>query len=135
MGATTRSALMSASVKDPKPQYVRKKAAGKDSQSNGSLMRITPLAVFVAGIEDEKLLEQIVKSEVSLTHSNTPVQEAAICYCLAIKTLINNPGNRALAYETAKYLRGFTHNRNWAIAHATKELQEWFTVVESASMV
>jgi len=94
---------MGCSITNPNPQYVRKKAAQKDSQSNGSLMRITPLAIFCSQIDDIKLFENAIRSEVSLTHSSLIAQNAAICYCLAIKTLINENGDRKKAYEFTKF--------------------------------
>ncbi len=94
---------MSASMTKPDPRWVRKRAGEHDSQSNGSLMRITPLAVYLANLEDDATFAHAVRSEVSLTHSNRTAQDAAVCYCLAIKVLINSLGDREAAYARAKY--------------------------------
>lgn len=52
-------------------------------------MRITPLALFVASMQDVNQLANVVREEVALTHCNEIVQDASICYCIAIKELIN----------------------------------------------
>jgi hypothetical protein len=60
-----------------------------------------------------------VGTEVSLSHACKVVQNAAICYCIAIKTLINAPGVHLEAYNNA---------RQWAKEH-DKELNSvnsWF---------
>jgi ADP-ribosylglycohydrolase len=72
------------------------------SQSNGSLMRISPLAVYVSNIKSNEVIEEVVRAEVSLTHGNPIVQLSAVAYCLAIRDLINGK-NRVTAYNTAKY--------------------------------
>lgn len=102
MGSTISSALTYADEKKPDPERVRKEAAKLGSESNGSLMRITPLAVFLHRVEDMDTFVRAVRSEVSLTHREILIQHAAVAYCLAIKMLIQNPGKRELAYETAK---------------------------------
>ncbi len=88
---------------DPMPSYQRDRAKEcGDSQSNGSLMRITPLAVYLSKVEDDKEFAELVRAEASLTHYNRIVQDAAVCYCLAIRELIKTPGAREKAYTTAK---------------------------------
>jgi len=73
------------------------------SQSNGSLMRITPLGVYISNIKNNDLVENVVRAEVSLTHGNPIVQLSSVAYCLAIRDLINGE-DRITAYNTAKYL-------------------------------
>ena len=65
--------------------------------SNGSMMRITPIAVWAQNLTLEEL-EQVVQQDVSLMHSKTEMWDLCTAYCLAIKSLINNAGdpNRAL---------------------------------------
>jgi ADP-ribosylglycohydrolase len=84
------------------------------SESNGGLMRITPLAVFCSLMTDDKLVEKIVKSEQSLTHSNKTVQDAAVAYVLAIKCLI----------------RGGTHIDAFDITNENEDLQEYVAAID-----
>jgi ADP-ribosylglycohydrolase len=64
----------------------------RGSQSNGSLMRITPLAVWCSRLQSEEELELAVKEEVTLTHLDDTVIDAAVIYVLAIRYLLNNKG-------------------------------------------
>ena len=105
IGYTTHNALKSATIDKPNPDNVRKDAKGmEDSQSNGCLMRITPLGVYVSKIEKIEKLEEVVRAEISLTHANKVVQNACICYCIALKELIANwekDERRDIAYNAA----------------------------------
>jgi ADP-ribosyl-[dinitrogen reductase] hydrolase len=57
-------------------------------------MRITPLAVFTAGLSSSQKLRDIIVADVSMTHPNLIVQDAIICYCEAIHYLLNNPNDK-----------------------------------------
>ena len=63
------------------------------SESNGGLMRATPLAVSCATIDDENEVIQMVRTEQSLTHSNKTAQDAGVSYVLAIRHLIRERGD------------------------------------------
>ena len=54
------------------------------SLSNGSLMRIMPVALFCVNKPD-KLLKKLVKQECILTHPNKYVRDFTYIYCLAVK--------------------------------------------------
>lgn len=102
MGLTIRYVLRAACKVDPTPQSLRERAKEKEkSESNGSLMRISPLAVYLSKITKENVLENIVQAEVSMTHANQCVIDAAIAYCIAVRHLINT-GDRKGAYEAAR---------------------------------
>jgi len=66
IGATTRKALFKC---DPANINYRlaQKAADPTSESNGSLMRITPLAIFCQNLTDEQI-ELFVTEECKMTH-------------------------------------------------------------------
>jgi ADP-ribosylglycohydrolase len=64
---------------------------GATSLSNGSLMRITPLAVWAQNLSLEEMRECVVK-DVSLMHSKSEMWDLCTAYCLAIKVLIKNAG-------------------------------------------
>jgi len=72
------------------------------SESNGGLMRITPLAVYCATINDEDEVSRIVRTEQSLTHSNKTAQDAGITYVLAIRHLIREHGDIIGALDVVK---------------------------------
>lgn len=56
--------------------------------SNGSMMKVTPLAVWARNLSLEEL-EHCVKEDVSMMHSQPAMWNLVTAYCLAIKTLIN----------------------------------------------
>lgn len=58
-----------------------------ESQSNGSLMRCIPLAVFGISRTDEQIMSMAL-SDSSLTHSNEIVQEITGVYCVAIANIL-----------------------------------------------
>ncbi len=60
------------------------------SESNGGLMRITPLAVFCSKLENENDVEKAIRGEQAMTHSRNIAQDAAVGYCLGIRHLIRN---------------------------------------------
>lgn len=62
----------------------------KSSESNGGLMRITPLAVYCSLFDDDVQVESFVRAEQALTHANKTVQDAAVAYVLTIRSLIRN---------------------------------------------
>lgn len=72
------------------------------SESNGGLMRVTPLAVYCATIDDENEVIQTTKTEQSLTHSNKTAQDAGISYVMAIRHLIREHGDIIGALDTVK---------------------------------
>ena len=88
---TTKNGL-SKLIHNPEPSLAQDAARfgpGATSMSNGSLMRITPIAVWAQNLPTEAL-EKIVKEDVSLMHSLPEMWNVCTAYCLAIKTLIKN---------------------------------------------
>ena len=57
------------------------------SMSNGSLMKMTPMAVWCQNMSDNHL-RYAVEQDVELIHSNFDMNAVVISYCIAIKTLI-----------------------------------------------
>lgn len=77
---------------------------GSTSLSNGSMMRISPLAVWARNLSIEEL-ERCVEVDVSMMHSKQDMWNICTAYCLAIKTLINNvedPNRASLAIEAIR---------------------------------
>ena len=74
------------------------KLLNKNSRSNGCMMRISPLAVWLSGlVEDERdkgkleLYRNIITCDYSLTHADPLAQDCTFLYSLAISFLLNNP--------------------------------------------
>lgn len=72
------------------------------SESNGGLMRATPLAVYCATINDVNEVIKLARVEQSLTHSNKTAQDAGISYVLAIRHLIRERGDVRGAIDIVK---------------------------------
>lgn len=75
------------------------------SQANGSLMRIAPLAIWCRNMPAAVIFEY-ARTEATLSHPNIVCQDANVMYCLALKHLINNPGD---ADGAIKYCMKFIH--------------------------
>ena len=103
MGGTTRRALAAANPDKPNAPVIRQRASkfNTKSLSNGCLMRITPLIFWARDLKEE-CFAKVIREDVILTHSNVVAQEATIVYSIAIKHLINSPGDRKGAYSKAK---------------------------------
>mmetsp|Transcript_39534 Transcript_39534/g.45010 ORF Transcript_39534/g.45010 Transcript_39534/m.45010 type:complete len:320 (-) Transcript_39534:75-1034(-) len=135
IGNTTSSALRplfnanrhGSSVKDDELFEMCKAEAEKyngHSQSNGCLMRQSPLALYCSNLSDEDT-NSIVLQDTEVTHSNQAVFVACQCYSLAIKHLINTGGDRAGAYDLAKQ-------------HGTQEnspIKDWWQLIESEDYI
>ena len=83
---------------------VMKKSASKNclrSKANGSLMRITPLAIWGHNFDITEVANH-ARQDTALSHPNPSCGYAVACYCIAIATLIKHPGERKLAFNNAK---------------------------------
>src|SRR5262249_54394296 len=92
-----------------------------DSKANGSLMRATPLGIWGHNLKIHDL-ELIAREDSSLSHPNKSCRDAVACYAIAIAHLLNNPGERQVAFETAK---------EWAESNAVAEVCEWLSDAEA----
>lgn len=120
IGGTTRNAVPKAvKMKEHQAEMMRKGAAKSiDSQSNGSLMRMTPICIWSRCLSPEDL-EKAVIEEISLTHPNPGVQAICVCYALGIHYLFQNPADYKGAYETMKeYIK-------------VKGEQAWLSIIEA----
>lgn len=90
VGMTTRTALKAININrlNPSESIQSSYQHTRASESNGCLMRITPLAVWGHKLPKEQLY-QAVKLQTSLTHSNQIAIDASYLYCYAIVLLIN----------------------------------------------
>ena len=72
IGNTTRNGLSKCSAVQPdpaKPQAAAKKGAGQNSLSNGAMMRMGPMGVWLQNLQNVSDLESAVNQDVSFTHS------------------------------------------------------------------
>lgn len=83
---------------------VMKQSASKlcmGSKANGSLMRITPLGIWGHNLTASEIAS-LARQDTSLSHPNSSCGYAVACYCIAIATLIGEPGKRKLAFNNAR---------------------------------
>ena len=76
--------------------FLAKEAAYENnslSEDSNPLIRITPLIVWASKIKDTEEFCQAVISDTELTHSNLLAQDAVKIYALAMRYLLNNPGD------------------------------------------
>lgn len=93
IGITTENALYGL-VNDPKAAVAYRNAyrENQTSMSNGSLMRITPIAVWTCKLTPENAREAI-DADVQLTHPSKAACDIIYMYCSSIQFLINNREN------------------------------------------
>jgi len=122
VGSTIRKSVGKAvHMTQHQAEMMRRGANGAgESQSNGCLMRIAPLAVFVRRLAREEAA-LAVREEVGLTHVNATVQWACVLYCLAIGFLIREGGNRQGAWAYAK---------EFVQESGNPEIRTWIAAIE-----
>jgi len=104
IGITTRTAFKNArTVGSGSHAKVIRESALKShtSQSNGGLMRITPLCVWTSKLSREEII-RAVREETRLTHSNETAQNVSIAYVYTINYLLNHSGEYEQAYQKCK---------------------------------
>jgi ADP-ribosylglycohydrolase len=88
------------------------------SLSNGSLMRATPLAVYCRNLNDFQMRE-VVRQDVSMTHSDIIIKDAVLLYVVCISKIINDPDNLDIALE---------YVRDYANLHVFSQAREWLEI-------
>ncbi|GFR48775.1 hypothetical protein Agub_g10596 [Astrephomene gubernaculifera] len=100
----------------PLAAAMRKQAQfGRASKANGALMRITPLAVWGSSLSDDHLAAAAMQ-DAQLSHPNPATQHANAAYCLALKHLIQHPGDAEGAAAAAVA---------WVEASGCEEVAGW----------
>ena len=92
VGGTTKNGLGGCNEQQPTPSEPITRAtknAGATSLSNGSLMKISPLAVWCQNLSVAELADA-VNADVSFMHSRWEVKHMCILYTIAIQSLIKN---------------------------------------------
>ena len=83
---------------------VMKQSASKlcmGSKANGSLMRISPLRIWGSNLKHTEIADLAIQ-DTSLSHPNNSCGYAVACYSIAIASLIQQPGKRELAFNSAR---------------------------------
>ena len=106
------------------------------SKANGSLMWITPLAIWGHKLSTSELAEYAIR-DTGLSHPNYSCGYAVACSCIAIATLLNHPGNRELAFSNArKWLNTQTDLvKNSEQYHCWAEVSSWLIDAEENTTV
>ena len=78
------------------------------SKANGSLMRITPLGIWGHNLPASEIANFAIQ-DTALSHPNNSCCYAVACYTIALSSLIQQPGERELAFKNA---------RNWLDSQA-----------------
>jgi ADP-ribosylglycohydrolase/fructose-1,6-bisphosphatase/inositol monophosphatase family enzyme len=98
MGGTTRAALQAASRAPTRGERLGRAAASakQESEANGSLMRISPLAIF--GASDPAAAARWAREDSALTHPHVVCREACAAFVAAIATVIATGADAEGAY-------------------------------------
>lgn len=87
-----------------------------ESEANGTLMRLTPLGLWLAGEKEETIVE-MAKKEATLSHPSPVCQDANAVYCLLLDHLLRVPGDSEGALAKAEtFVKEHVHTR----------VREWF---------
>lgn len=85
------------------------------SQANGALMRVAPLAVWGHRLSPAELADHAA-ADARLSHPNQACCDASAAYSIAVAHLIAHPGDAAGALQAACA---------WVEDHAGEEVQQW----------
>lgn len=127
IGNTIRAAVSKAILNFDKPaDSMRQGTIGnKNSQSNGSLMRITPICIWGRLLPKDQFMKA-VREESHLTHYNETANDISVAFACMIRYLLLNQGDYKGAFneciETIKELQN-------------KELMEWVSIFDKEDVV
>ncbi len=126
MGTTTRNALSECAKVDKNFARACRKGSQRssDSQSNGALMRITPLCIWGSELRKEQLITAVTE-ETKLTHPNQTIVEVSIAYAYTIQYLLKNKGDYKGAFLSCKEIIKELGN---------EELMIWIDELESGEL-
>ncbi|KAI5059420.1 hypothetical protein GOP47_0025739 [Adiantum capillus-veneris] len=85
------------------------------SEANGALMRIVPMAIWLAG-ESSEIVAQAAKEDARLSHPNPVCQECNAVYSLTVAHLLSNAGDRIGALDLAE---------EYALNHMHTKARDW----------
>lgn len=124
IGNTTRNGLgpLRQCIDNPNPGYAQeaaKRGPGASSMSNGSLMRITPLAVWARNLPTEDLYN-CVRADVSMMHSLQGMWDVCTAYCIGIRVLTKNSGDENRAAMALQAVREFA-----SLESTNRNISQW----------
>jgi len=95
-----------------------------ESESNGSLMRCSPIGVWAAG--DPALAARTARDDSTLTHTNSTCLEACAAYCAAIAAGVGGASREEMFEAAAAHAKGPAHE---AVKRAAKGIAptDYFT--------
>ena len=104
------------------------------SKANGSLMRISSLGIWGYQFSNEELA-RFAQQDSRLSHPNPSCCYAVACYTIAIASLIREPGDRKVAFNSAKsWLESqtkATQNQELAFRQGQQEVLSWLQDAEN----
>ena len=125
IGNTTQQALSAAAAaldQNINPAEAAKQTANPNSQSNGALMRVSPLAVFGHATTDMQLAKW-ARLDAQLTHPHPVCQDANALFVLTVRHALTTGNTPPEIYRYAK---------TWAIeANLHSDVQRWLTDAET----
>jgi ADP-ribosyl-[dinitrogen reductase] hydrolase len=95
------------------------------SQSNGQLMRSSPLALFARHLDDDAL-RRLVHLDCSLSHINPICADASMVYCVALREI--------LRHRECSGAGAFAVAHQWAREHAGEEVRGWVDAVAAGDV-
>ncbi len=129
VGTTTRNSLGSfGSAEEGGYAAAMKRAAARScmaSKANGSLMRISPLAIWGHRLSDDELA-RLATEDSLLSHPNESCCHAVATYTIAGAALLRRPGDRREAFSRASA---------WADKNANEEVRGWLRAAEHGERV
>lgn len=106
IGTTTRQALDAARFALKRGGDVAEAAtaaASRSSQSNGALMRISPLAIFAHAKPEEEVMK-LARADAALTHPNPVCQDANAVYAASVAFALGSGADARSVYDFALQL-------------------------------
>ena len=102
------------------------------SKANGSLMRISPLGIWGYQLSNKELAK-FAQQDSCLSHPNPSCCYAVACYTIAIASLLRKPGDRKIAFDSAKsWLESQAQvTQNQELAPAQEEVLSWLQDAEN----
>lgn len=87
-------------------------------ESNGSLMRIMPMAIWSAGLSTSTIAHN-ARMDALLSHPNQVCQDCNVLYCIAVAHLLQNPNDAEGAIAAVEnFITGY---------HVHPTVVDWFT--------
>lgn len=109
IGGTTRAALRAAAKSIGSVAVAAKKAADESSQSNGSLMRISPLATWGHRLSPHQLAD-LASEDSSLTHPHPVCRESCAVFAVAVARAVGGGGS---PQEVYRHTLGWAESACW----------------------